>query len=252
MSRWWARRSHQTPPEVPPDHGAPVGRRVALGLLGLGALGIATGTRAQNAVTSFLAPIQLHDPTGLTSLLPVGDTFRFYSVTGGVRDEDATTYRLRFDGLVDQPATFTLADLQAMPQTHLVRDFQCVTGWRVPQVPWSGVQLSTLLDQVGVQSAGRAIRLFSFDGTYTESLTLSQARLPDCIVALKMLGADVTHDHGGPVRLYIAPMYGYKSIKWLSGIEVTDQVVEGYWEHRGYDVDGFVGSSNGRSIDERT
>ena len=122
----------------------------------------------------------------------------------------------------------------------------------MPQVPWSGVQLSTLLDRVGVQSAGRAIRLFSFDGTYTESLTLSQARLPDCIVALKMLGADVTHDHGGPVRLYIAPMYGYKSIKWLSGIEVTDDVVEGYWEHRGYDVDGFVGSSNGRSIDERT
>jgi DMSO/TMAO reductase YedYZ molybdopterin-dependent catalytic subunit len=239
-------------PDERPDHGAPVGRRVALGLLGLGALGIATGTRAQNAVSSFLAPIQLHDPTGLTSLLPLGDTFRFYSVTGGVRTEDATTYRLRIDGLVDHPATFSLADLQAMPQTHLVRDFQCVTGWRVPQVPWSGVQLSALLDQVGVQTTGRAIRLFSFDGTYTESLTLSQARLPDCIVALKMLGGDVTHDHGGPVRLYIAPMYGYKSIKWLSGIQVTEEVVEGYWEHRGYDVDGFVGSSNGRSIDEHT
>jgi DMSO/TMAO reductase YedYZ molybdopterin-dependent catalytic subunit len=252
MSRWRVRRADEIRPQTPPDHGAPVGRRMALGLLGLGALGIATGTRAQNAVTSFLAPIQLRDPTGLTSLLPVGDTFRFYSVTGGVRNEDATTYRLRIDGLVDEPATFTLADLQAMPQTHLVRDFQCVTGWRVPQVPWSGVPLSTLLDQVGVQSSGRAILLLSVDGTYTESLTLSQARLPDCIVALKMLGADVTHDHGGPVRLYVAPMYGYKSIKWLSGIEVTDQVVEGYWEHRGYDVDGFVGSSNGRSIDERT
>jgi DMSO/TMAO reductase YedYZ molybdopterin-dependent catalytic subunit len=46
-------------------------------------------------------------------------------------------------------------------------------------------------------------------------------------------------------------MYGYKSVKWLSGIEVTSEVVRGYWEHRGYDVDGFVGRSNGRS-DERT
>ncbi|MGA8245623.1 MAG: molybdopterin-dependent oxidoreductase, partial [Nocardioides sp.] len=231
---------------------APVGRRLALGLLGLGALGIATGTRAQNAVSSVLAPIQLRDPTGLTSLLPVGDTFRFYSVTGSVPSRDATTYRLTVDGLVDRPATYTLDDLRAMPQTSLVRDFQCVTGWRVPQVHWSGVRLSALLDRAGVRPEGHAIRLTSYDGTYTDSLTLDQARLPDCIVALTMLGGDVSHDHGGPVRLYVAPMYGYKSVKWLSGIEVTEQVVPGYWEHRGYDVDGFVGSSNGRSIDERT
>ena len=57
---------------------------------------------------------------------------------------------------------------------------------------------------------------------YTDSLTLDQARLPDVIVALQMLGADVTHDHGGPVRLYVAPMYGYKSVKWLNRITVAD------------------------------
>ena len=229
-----------------------MGRRVALGLLGIGTLGIVTGTRAQSAVTAFLAPIQLHDPTGLTSLLPVGDTFRYYSVTGGAPTRNATTYRLRVGGLVDRPISFTLADLQAMPQTELVRDFQCVTGWRVPQVHWSGVRLSTILDRAGVQSSGRALRLTSFDGTYTDSLTLDQARLPDVLVALRMLGADVTHNHGGPVRLYVAPMYGYKSVKWLSGIEVTHAVVPGYWEHRGYDIDGFVGKSNGRGLDART
>lgn len=225
---------------------------MALGLLGLGALGIVSGRHAQSALASFLEPIQLRDPTGLTSLLPLGDTFRFYSVTGGVPIRDEATYRLEIGGLVDRPAVLTLADLQAMPQTALVRDFQCVTGWRVTQVHWSGVRLSTILDRAGVQPSGRALRLTSFDGTYTDSLTLDQARLPDVIVALKMLGGDVTHDHGGPVRLYVAPMYGYKSVKWLSGIEVTDAVVPGYWEHRGYDVDGFVGRSNGREIDERT
>ncbi|WP_151084078.1 molybdopterin-dependent oxidoreductase [Nocardioides cynanchi] len=234
------------------DGGAPVGRRLALGLLGLGALGIVTGTRAQSALSSALAPVQLRDPTGLTSLLPVGDTFRYYSVTGGVPTRDGTSYRLDVGGLVDRPLTLTLDDLRALPQTELVRDFQCVTGWRVPQVHWSGVRLSTVLDRAGVKPTGQAVRLLSFDGTYTESLTLDQARLTDCIVALSMLGGPVSHDHGGPVRLYIAPMYGYKSIKWLSGIDVTDHVIEGYWEHRGYDVDGFVGASNGRSIDERT
>jgi DMSO/TMAO reductase YedYZ molybdopterin-dependent catalytic subunit len=225
---------------------------VVLGLLGLGTLGIVTGTRAQDAVASFLAPIELRDPTGLTSLLPLGDTFRYYSVTGGAPTRDAETYRLSIGGLVAHPLSLTLAELQAMPQTHLVRDFQCVTGWRVPKVHWSGVRLSRLLERAGVQPSGRALRLTSFDGTYTESLTLDQARLPDVLVALKMLGGDVTHDHGGPVRLYVAPMYGYKSVKWLSGIYVTDTVVRGYWEHRGYDVDGFVGRSNGRDIDERT
>jgi DMSO/TMAO reductase YedYZ molybdopterin-dependent catalytic subunit len=235
-----------------PDEGRPVGRRVVLGLLGLGTLGIVTGTRAQSAVSSFLAPIQLRDPSGLTSLLPVGNTFRYYSVTGSVPTRDAASYRLDVRGLVDRPTSLTLGDLQGMPQTALVRDFQCVTGWRVPQVHWSGVRLSTILDHAGVQPEGKALRLTSFDGTYTDSLTLDQARLPDVIVALQMLGGDVTHDHGGPVRLYVAPMYGYKSVKWLSGIEVTAAVVPGYWEHRGYDVDGFVGTSNGRSVDEPT
>jgi DMSO/TMAO reductase YedYZ molybdopterin-dependent catalytic subunit len=235
-----------------PEDGVPVGRRVALGLLGLGALGIATGTRAQSALSSVLAPVQLRDPTGLTSLLPVGDTFRFYSVTGGVPSRDAASYRLDVGGLVDRPLTLTLADLQSMPQTDLVRDFQCVTGWRVPQVHWSGVRLATVLDRAGVKSTGQAVRLLSFDGTYTESLTLDQARLPDCIVALKMLGGDVSHDHGGPVRLYAAPMYGYKSIKWLSEIQVVDAVQPGYWEGYGYDIDAWVGKSNGRNTDVPT
>jgi DMSO/TMAO reductase YedYZ molybdopterin-dependent catalytic subunit len=230
----------------PRPSGAPVGRRVVLGLLGLGAVGIVTGARVQNALVNALAPLELRDPTGLLSLLPLGDTFRFYSVTDGAPTRTAATYRLGVSGLVSRPATYRLADLQRMPQTSLVRDFQCVTGWRVPQVHWRGVQLSHLLDLAGPTGDATAVRFTSFDGTYSESLTLEQARLPGVLVALAMLGAPVTHNHGGPVRLYVAPMYGYKSAKWLSGIELTREVVPGYWEHRGYDINGFVGTSNGR------
>ena len=88
-----------------PEPGRPVGRRIVLGLLGLGALGVATGTTAQNAVTAVLGPVQMHDPTGLLSVLPLGANFRIYSVTGSVRTEDEASYRLRVDGLVDHPAT---------------------------------------------------------------------------------------------------------------------------------------------------
>jgi DMSO/TMAO reductase YedYZ molybdopterin-dependent catalytic subunit len=234
----------QEPRGRPP--GAPVGRRVVLGLLGLGGLGVLAGARVQNGLVRLLGPLEDRDPSGLLSLVPLGDTFRFYSVTFGVPTRDAADYRLAMRGLVRNPTTYTLADLRAMPQTALVRDFQCVTGWRVPAVHWSGVRLSHLLDLATPDPTATAVRFTSFDGTYTESLTLDQARLSDVIVALDMLGGPVSHDHGGPVRLYVAPMYGYKSLKWLSGIELTAEVVPGYWEHRGYDVNGFVGKSNGR------
>ena len=234
-----------------PGPGAPVGRRVVLGLLGLSALGVAAGGRLPAALERVLAPLEDRDPTGLLSLLPVGNTFRFYSVTHSAPRRDAGTYRLQVGGLVSSPASYRLTDLQAMPQTSLQRDFQCVTGWRVPAVPWSGVRLAHLLDAAGPAAGATAVRLTSFDGTYTESLTLEQARRDDVLVALRMLDGPVTHHHGGPVRLYVAPMYGYKSLKWLGGIELTDEVVPGYWERRGYDVDGWVGSSNGRR-DQRT
>ncbi len=149
-------------------------------------------------------------------------------------------------GLVDKPQAFRLADLARLPQTVLDRDFQCVTGWRVPDVHWVGVALPDLLDAVGVSPQATAVRFTSFDGVYTESLTLEQARRKDVLVATQMDGKPVTHDHGGPTRLYVAPMYGYKSLKWLDGIEVTDKVEPGYWENLGYDVDAWVGRSNGR------
>ena len=61
-----------------------------------------------------------------------------------------------------------------------------------------------------------------------------------------MEGKDIPDHHGGPVRLYVAPMYGYKSIKWLDGIQLVPEVEPGYWEVRGYDVDAWIGRSNGR------
>lgn len=217
-----------------------MGRRVVVGLAALGGAGVVWGSHVQNVLARWLGPLEARDPTGLIALFPLGDTFRFYSVTGSVASRSAESYRLTVSGLVSRPATYTLAQLQAMTQTKLVRDFQCVTGWRVPQVHWSGVRLSELLDAAGPVPAAAAVRFRSFDGTYTESMTLDQARRPDVIVALRMLGGAVSHDHGGPVRIYAASLYGYKSTKWLSGIELTHQAVPGYWEQRGYGIDGTI------------
>jgi DMSO/TMAO reductase YedYZ molybdopterin-dependent catalytic subunit len=215
---------------------------VFLGLIGAGALGVIFGAKASD----FLANITKNDPTGLSSIIPIGDHFRFYSITSGFPKRAPQDYKLTVDGLVDEPFTLTYDELRAMPPTMLTKDFQCVTGWRVPNTKWTGVKLSALLDRAGVKANAKALRFISFDGAYTESLTLDQARRPDVIVAYDLEGKPLSSDHGGPARLYVAPMYGYKSCKWLERIEVVDHVIPGYWEDNGYDVDGWVGKSNGR------
>lgn len=238
----WA---HRTEPALEERR---IGRRLALGIFGVSALGVMFGARLERAVARLLGPFGDADGTGLSALLPTG-RFRIYSVTGSLPARTRHAYRLRLDGLVDRPLDLTYDDILRFAPSTLVRDFQCVTGWRVEQVPWKGVPLSALLDAAGVRPDAAALRFVSFDGEYTESLTLEQARRDDVLVAYELEGRPLSRAHGGPVRLYIAPMYGYKSLKWLERIEVVDGVEPGYWEVRGYDVDAWVGRSNGRDDD---
>jgi DMSO/TMAO reductase YedYZ molybdopterin-dependent catalytic subunit len=244
------------PPDGFPEEGSKVGRRAVLGMLGAGGLGILFGAKLQDGLERLLRPLTVHDSTGLTAFLPTGGRFRIYTVTGSLPQRTDAEYRLRVEGLVERPTTYDLTAIRrTLPQTQLTRDFQCVTGWRVHDVPWQGVKLSDLFDAVGAHPTATHVRFSSFDGVYTETLTIDQARRDDVIVAHHMEGKPVTREHGGPVRLYVAPMYGYKSLKWLDRIELVDglhaRTDPGYWENLGYDTDGWVGQSNGRS-DEAT
>ncbi len=228
------------------DAGVPIGRRVVLGMLGLGGAGVLFGARLQDLLGSVLGPLGGRDGTGLSSLLPV-ERFRIYTVTGTLPARSQSEWRMAVGGFVDRPFEIGFAELQALPPTRLTRDFQCVTGWRVRDVAWAGVRLADLLDRAGARDGARGVRFTSFDGVYTESLTLDQARRHDVLVAYEMRGEPVSRAHGGPVRMLVGPMYGYKSIKWLDGVEVTEaDPAPGYWEVRGYDNDAWVGRSNGR------
>lgn len=228
------------------ERSTPIGRRVVLSLLGLGAAGVVVGERVQNAIGSALSGVANSDGSGIAGLIPGADRFRLYTVTGSFPRIGARDYRLAVGGLVERPTTLDLAALQRLPRTELVRDFQCVTGWRVPKVHWAGVRLADILDLVAPRTQARAVAFSSYDGVYTESLTLAEARRSDVLVADEMLGAPISSGHGGPVRLYVAPMYGYKSLKWLGSIELVAGVRPGFWEQNGYDTEAWVGRSNGR------
>lgn len=223
-------------PQDPDAVGRPVGRRVVLAVLGLGAVGVAAGPAVQRGLSGVRTALQRIAP----GQVPDDRGFRYFSVVGSVPRKDATTYRLTVGGLVDRPTTYTLDQLAALPQTTVVADAVCTDGWQVDDVPFTGVRLGDLLDAAGVQDEGTAVRFTCFDGAYSESLTLEQARRQDVLVALRMFDEPVPHERGGPVRLFVAGMYFYKSAKWLSGIEVTAQVEQGYWEDYGYPVDGWL------------
>jgi DMSO/TMAO reductase YedYZ molybdopterin-dependent catalytic subunit len=226
--------------------GTPVGRRVFLGLAAFGVSGIVWGSKAADLMERLLAPVVAKDGTGLLGLLPTG-RFRIYSVVGSLPSRSTADWRLEVGGLADAPYTIGYDDLLAMPAVELDKDFQCVTGWRVPDVKWKGVLLSDVIARARPQPGATALRFESFDGAYTESLTLDQARRNDVIVAYQLEGKPISSAHGGPVRLYVAPMYGYKSLKWLQRISLVEGVQPGYWEQNGYDVDAWIGRSNGRS-----
>src|SRR5438067_780536 len=105
--------------------GAPVGRRVVLGMLGLGAVGVVVGSRVQDFLSSATSGL----PPTVQNALPIGGGWRYYSVTDSVHYRTQADYTMKVSGRVRQPRTLTFADLAAMPQTQVTKDFQCVTGW---------------------------------------------------------------------------------------------------------------------------
>lgn len=219
-----------------PPWGKPIGRRTMLSVLGLGALGTVFGSHVQDGITSLLRSLHAN---GVASLVPGGGQFTIYTITSGYPAAPAD-YRLRVEGLVQRPLSLSVSDLESLPATRLMRNFQCVTGWEVPDVHWVGVRLVDLAEMAKAHPAASAFEFTSFDGAYTESLTLEQARESGAIAAYSMLGAPVTREHGGPVRLYVPGMFGYKSIKWLSRIELVAHPQPGYWEQNGYPVDAWI------------
>jgi DMSO/TMAO reductase YedYZ molybdopterin-dependent catalytic subunit len=171
--------------------------------------------------------------------------WRIYTVASTMPRFDPSTWRLRIDGLVDQPLSLGYEQLRALPRAEQVSTFHCVTGWTVSNVRWAGVRFEDLLAAARPTAGAKALTFTSAEKPYTDSLTLGQAELKDAMLAYEMDGKPLSRAHGAPARVVIPDMYGYKNVKWVERITLTDQAQTGYWEARGYDVDAWVGRSNG-------
>jgi DMSO/TMAO reductase YedYZ molybdopterin-dependent catalytic subunit len=212
------------PAARPPLH---IGRRVFLAAMAMGAAGLAVDLRGAPGLD-------------LVAGAFTDNGFEIYT-TSGVPLISSAAYRLRIDGLVRHPQVLNLSRLLAMPSVRLVRDYHCVTGWSVPQVAWTGIRLRDLLAVAGPLPAASFVLFHSADGSYTESLSVDQANLLDVLLAYKLNDRPLSHEQGFPLRVVIPEMYGFKNIKWLDRITLSEELALGYWEVRGYANDAWLG-----------
>jgi DMSO/TMAO reductase YedYZ molybdopterin-dependent catalytic subunit len=194
---------------------------------------LASGTAA--AIEPNPAPFDLK---GIASeITPVSD---FYTVSKNFIDPRVAVggWRLKIDGLVDQPMELTYDQLTAMPASEGYYTLMCISnevgGELWGNAHWRGVKLKYLLEQCGVHTdALKAV--FSAADDYKDSVMLDRALHPDTLLAWEMNGQPLKAEHGFPARLLIPGIYGMKNVKWLSGITIVSEPFLGFWQNQGWD-----------------
>jgi len=157
-----------------------------------------------------------------------------------------SAYRLEIGGLVERPASFSLAELRSLPSRTQITRHDCVEGWSAI-AKWKGVRLAALLERVGVKPDARYVVIHCFDALreggekYYESLDLEDALHEQTILAYDMNDQALPVTNGAPLRLRVERQLGYKAAKYVRRVELVErfdtigQGKGGYWEDRGYE-----------------
>lgn len=155
---------------------------------------------------------------------------------GIVPEINQTDWHLKVYGLVAHELILDWEAFQKLPQVTDVSDFHCVTRWSQLDMDWQGVRAQDVLALVQPLDNAAYVTLHSYDG-YTTNLPLNALLDDDVMIAHSVLGAPLTREHGGPVRLVVPKRYAWKSAKWLKAIEIHEFDRPGFWEVRGYHND---------------
>jgi DMSO/TMAO reductase YedYZ molybdopterin-dependent catalytic subunit len=141
--------------------------------------------------------------------------------------------------LVERELNLSFTELEKLPQLKLRRDFHCVTTWSIKDIVWEGVAFRELAKMSGVKPEAKWV-MFRCADDYTTPVPLEDASVEDSLIALKMNGKQIPVQQGFPVRPFIPHLYGWKSAKWLTGIEFLPEYEDGYWENVGYHERGNI------------
>ena len=132
--------------------------------------------------------------------------------------------------------TWSWQEFTALHVTRMTRDIHCVTTWSKLNTSWEGILIDDLLAAAGLEPPTPFVLVHSVDGYSTNVPT--KDLLGKAMVAFRYDGLPLTPDHGGPARLLVPHLYFWKSAKWISGLQFTQQDEAGFWELRGYHMYG--------------
>lgn len=252
MAHRW--KNDLTKEDVTP-YAAFLNRRQIMAGLGLGLAGLTAG-QAQAAGDEALEPNSWEDVTSYCN---------FYEFGTGKTDPAAyagqmttTPWSVEIDGMVDRPGSYSMEQiLDAMTLEERIYRFRCVEAWSMV-VPWQGFELADLLDVAGVQDGAKYVAFETLyrpsempgtaykvlDWPYREGLRLDEARHPLTIMATGIFGKPLPNQNGAPLRLVVPWKYGFKSIKSIVRITLTDKEPPTSWNMANPREYGFYSNVN--------
>ncbi|HLN03479.1 MAG TPA: molybdopterin-dependent oxidoreductase [Bryobacteraceae bacterium] len=163
------------------------------------------------------APSQISKPPFANEVDPLGEAFKRLQKAG------FTDWRLHVDGMVARPASFSLAELRNFPVRSQITHLACEEGWSYI-AEWIGAPLSHILDLVGTLPQARYVIYRSIQPDWWESIDMADALHPQTLVAHGMNGGELPVGFGGPLRLRVPRQLGYKNVKYITRLTVTDNL----------------------------
>jgi DMSO/TMAO reductase YedYZ molybdopterin-dependent catalytic subunit len=195
---------------IPPDSG---------GLYGAGETLTYAAQRllTRHSLAREFAPSQISKDPFANGVDNLGDAFK------RLQDGGFAGWRLAVDGMAARPASFSLDQIKSFPSRTQITMTQCEEGWSYI-AEWSGVPLSHVLDLVGALPQARYVVYRSFQHGWWESIDMADALHPQTLVAYGMNGGELPVGFGGPLRLRVPRQLGYKNVKYLAHLTLTDSL----------------------------
>jgi DMSO/TMAO reductase YedYZ molybdopterin-dependent catalytic subunit len=162
-----------------------------------------------------------YDYSDISSVPAIGTTNPHNPIYQQLLANQFADWRLTVEGSVTRPRAFSLEELKRMPSRTQITRHTCEEGWSAIS-QWTGVPLRTVLEAAGIRSTARFVQYYAYDG-WEDGIDMLDALHPQTILAYGMNGRELPISHGAPVRLRVEKQLGYKSMKFLKRIVVTDQ-----------------------------
>lgn len=152
---------------------------------------------------------------------------------GDIPSFDGVHWDFKVFGAIEHELIYTWEEFRRLPSITSTSDFHCVTGWSRLDNTWEGVSFRALM-ALAVPKPEAAFVIAHCYGGYTTNISLSEGMKDNVLLSYRFNHAELAPEHGGPLRLVVPALYGYKSAKWLQAIEISPVDKPGFWEVRGY------------------